>query len=305
MKNWKVLFAIGCGLLVSACGGGGSSDTANVTPVDFSGNWSGNSNGTSLKYSIAQTGSNFNMTRTEPALAGVTYTGSVNGNSALVKTYINSALAGTSTLTLSNDTTASMTVDTCTPPQGYSCAAPGSTLVLTRLTSTPATNGVRFTKTDSSGNLLVATAANWSCALDTKSGLLWEVKTDDGGLRDQDWVYTAYETIGTNGNGTCDATKSCNQSHFRDSVNVIGLCGYKDWRLAKVTELEGLQDNTKTQPPYIDTQYFPFTKSAKYWTTMANVSAANPNVWWVDFASIYSAATPSKDLKFHVRLVRP
>lgn len=163
MKIWKVLFTVGCGLLVAACGGGGgggSSDTAYVTPADFSGNWSGNSNGTSLKYTITQTGSDFNMTRTEPVLAGITYTGSVNGNSALVKTYINNALMATSTLTLSNDTTASMTVDTCTPPQGYSCAPPGSTLTVTRDGSPIQTFPLdaAYTKVMASGHIFSGTA---------------------------------------------------------------------------------------------------------------------------------------------------
>lgn len=132
MKKWKVLFAIGCGLLVAGCGGGDSSDTVDVTSANFAGNWSGSSNGTSLKYSIVQTGLSLSMTRTEPVLAGVTYTGTVNGNSASVNTFINGAMAGTSTLTLVNESTATMTVNTCTPPPGYSCAAPGSTLTVTR-----------------------------------------------------------------------------------------------------------------------------------------------------------------------------
>lgn len=182
------------------------------------------------------------------------------------------------------------------------CGGGGSS---TTSTETTTSNNTRFTKIDSNGNALPETAVNWSCVLDKDKGLLWEVKTDDGGLRDKDWVYTAYETTGTNGNGVCDATKSCNQSYFRDAVNVIGLCGHRDWRLARVTELEGLQDRTKNQAPYIDTQYFPFTASAKYWTTAEFTSAANQNVWWVDFASLNSASTRFKDIQFHVRLVRP
>lgn len=99
---------------------------------NFSGTWTGNSNGTAFAFSIGQTGSNFSMTRTAPALSGVTYTGAVTGSSASVNTYINGALAGISTLTLTNNTTATMTVNTCTPPQGYSCAAPGTEISLTR-----------------------------------------------------------------------------------------------------------------------------------------------------------------------------
>jgi hypothetical protein len=133
MKKWKVLLAIGLGVIVVACGGGGGGATGGSgTPADFSGTWSGTYNGTAAVYSIVQTGSNFNMTRTSPSSAGITYTGAVNGNSALVTTYINGTSAATSTLALTNDTTATMIVNTCTPPQGSSCAAPGSSITLTR-----------------------------------------------------------------------------------------------------------------------------------------------------------------------------
>lgn len=130
MKAIKIIFALCCGLVVAACGGGGDSSTS--TPANFSGNWSTNLAGTAFVFSIAQTGSNFNMTRITPPLAGLTYTGAVTGNSALVTAYINNVALGTNTLTLTNTNTASMTVNSCTPPAGYSCAAPGTTLILTR-----------------------------------------------------------------------------------------------------------------------------------------------------------------------------
>ena len=129
---------------------------------------------------------------------------------------------------------------------------------------------------------------------------MWEVKTDDGGLRDKDWVYTGYESTGENGNGVCDAAKSCNQSYFRDAVNAVGLCGYRDWRLATVTELESLQDSSRSSAPFINTQYFPFTVSGRYWATNANL-----NIWWVDFSELDSGLTRFKDIQHHVRLVRP
>jgi hypothetical protein len=130
MKAMKVMFALCCGLIIAACGGGGGSST--TTPANFSGNWSTNLAGTAFVFSIAQTGSNFNMTRITPPLAGLTYTGAVTGNSALVTAYINNVALGTNTLTLTSTNTASMTVDSCSPPPGYSCAAPGTTLILTR-----------------------------------------------------------------------------------------------------------------------------------------------------------------------------
>ena len=129
MKAIKVIFAICCGLIIAACGGG---DGSSSTPADFSGKWSANIGGTAFVFSIVQSGQNFNMTRITPPLAGLTYTGAVNGNSASIITYINNAQLGTNTMTLTNANTASMTVNTCTPPAGYSCAAPGTTLILTR-----------------------------------------------------------------------------------------------------------------------------------------------------------------------------
>lgn len=130
MKTMKVIFAIFCGLMITACGGGGDSSVS--APADFSGKWSTNIGGTALVYSIVQSGSNFNMTRITPPLAGLAYTGSVNGNSALITAYINNVPLGTNTFTLTNANTANMTVNTCTPPAGYSCAAPGTTLIMTR-----------------------------------------------------------------------------------------------------------------------------------------------------------------------------
>lgn len=130
MKAMKIILALCCGLIITACGGGGDGSTS--TPTDFSGKWSGSLLGTAFVFSIAQTGSNFNMTRITPPLAELTFTGAVSGNSAAVTSYINNASFGTSTMTLTNANTASLTVNSCNPPAGYSCAAPGTTLILTR-----------------------------------------------------------------------------------------------------------------------------------------------------------------------------
>lgn len=53
--------------------------------------------------------------------------------------------------------------------------------------------GFNFTKIDSSGNVLPVVAANWSAVLDNVTGLMWENKTDDGGLHDKDNLYTWYD----------------------------------------------------------------------------------------------------------------
>ena len=43
-----------------------------------------------------------------------------------------------------------------------------------------------YTKLDAQGNELPKSASSWSCVLDNRSGLVWEVKTNDGGARDKD-----------------------------------------------------------------------------------------------------------------------
>jgi len=69
--------------------------------------------------------------------------------------------------------------------------------------------GFDFTKLDAGGNPLPASASAWDCVHDNVTGLVWEIKTDDNGLRDKDWEYTWYNADpATNGGdaGTMAAT---------------------------------------------------------------------------------------------------
>lgn len=60
-------------------------------------------------------------------------------------------------------------------------------------------NSGYFIKIANNGNELPESALlgnqpnDWACLKDTKTGLIWEIKTDDGGLRDKDWMYTWYD----------------------------------------------------------------------------------------------------------------
>ena len=62
-----------------------------------------------------------------------------------------------------------------------------------------------YSKISNSGSVLPDTATlgsganDWACTKDNKTGLIWEVKTDDGGLRDKDWYYSWYKPNGDNG----------------------------------------------------------------------------------------------------------
>jgi hypothetical protein len=183
-----------------------------------------------------------------------------------------------------------------------------------------------YTKISNSGAVLPYSAKlgsgdnDWACTKDDKTGLVWEVKTDDGGLRDKDWVYSWYKPKGDNGGDVgytdidkeygmpyCSTKDNCNTDAFTNAVNAKGLCGKKDWRMPTIDELKGLLTTTSTinQPTndylLIDANYFPNT-SYYYWSssTDADISIGT---WSVDFYKVGSFFIFKNDGDF-VRLVR-
>ena len=151
--------------------------------------------------------------------------------------------------------------------------------------------GFSFTKVDASGEALAASAPEWSCVKDNVTGLLWEIHTDDGGLRDKDNGYSWYNPdattnggdAGTQNGGSCRGGISCDTQGYVAAVNVAGLCGYHDWRLPTAVELQGLVDYSIGYPgPTIDTNFFPDTQPSGYWSSSA-VAGFSFSAWGVGF----------------------
>jgi hypothetical protein len=191
-----------------------------------------------------------------------------------------------------------------------------------------------YTKISNTGATLPDTAVlgsgsnDWACTKDNKTGLTWEVKTDDGGLRDKDWYYSWYKPSGDNGGSVgytdvhkdwgvpnCSTKDNCNTYAFTNAVNAKGLCGKKDWRMPTVDELKTLvycsdgkyntdgsctNDNSVVQP-VINTTYFPNTMLRLYWPS--SLYAYDNLVWVVEF-SIGSSYGSGKNNAGFVRLVR-
>ncbi|MFA9461037.1 DUF1566 domain-containing protein [Thiohalorhabdus sp. Cl-TMA] len=145
--------------------------------------------------------------------------------------------------------------------------------------------GFDFTKIGSNGNALDANATDWTCVRDNVTGLMWEGKTDDGGLRDKDHTYTWYSpdgdtnggSAGTQDGGTCAGGIDCDTESYVAEVNNAALCGHSDWRMPTPAELASIVDNS-TIGPAVDTGYFPHTAASNYWS--ASPYAGNSSYAW-------------------------
>lgn len=138
--------------------------------------------------------------------------------------------------------------------------------------------GFDFSKLDSSGNSLPSSANSWSCVRDNVTGLVWEVKTNDGGIHDRD---NAYRWGGV-------TTMGSNLGTYYDDWNILvnesnneSLCGFNDWVVPTTHELESIVDFSRHNPA-IDIDYFPYTRSLTYWSSSPYVYHSI-NSWYVHF----------------------
>ena len=169
--------------------------------------------------------------------------------------------------------------------------------------------GFSYTKIGANGELLAASASAWSCVKDNITGLMWEVKTADGGLRDKNKTYTNYDsTISLQIGGTTAPTQvqidaATNSIGFVKAVNTAGLCGAANWRLPEPDELQGIVDYGVAYPgPTIDATWFLNTPGNAFWSSSPYVGDAN-GAWYVYF-NYGNVSGYYRDLSFYVRLVR-
>ncbi len=159
----------------------------------------------------------------------------------------------------------------------------------------------------------------WACVRDNVTGLVWEVKTNDEGVHDAGRLYLwgGKTALLTAGYGTrYDGKGSWNE--LVEVSNKYELCGFTDWRVPSINELEGLV-NLNAYNSAIDTAYFPNTRYTLpeeycgnrwpdygygYWSSSAYAGFSD-DAWLVDF--FYDSDSTSADGRscpYGVRLVR-
>ncbi len=132
------------------------------------------------------------------------------------------------------------------------------------------------------------------CVYDNITGLTWEGKTTSGTrATNLTYGYTGYAPTDIN---TYIAT-----------VNGSKLCGYSDWRVPTFDELHDIvkyknSDISSTQ--FIDSNWFPNTSKARYWTSSPYTGSFGNSNWSIDFSSGSPVIVTLNYATTHLRLVR-
>lgn len=152
------------------------------------------------------------------------------------------------------------------------------------------------------------------CVQDNITGLMWEVKTIDGGLHDMNKTYTNFDSTtaaqkhdfasGALSNpAQAEIDAPSNSVGFKNRVNAQGLCGFSDWRLPTADELQSIVDYSVASPKStIDARWFPYTRSNYYWSG-SPVMGDSDYAWNVDFYN-GSMIDGFRNFSAFVRLVR-
>ena len=241
---------------------------------------SSGSTNTNTDTTTTTSGSTANNTTTSTDTTANSGTGTSSSGTTTTDTNSNTGSSSTGTTTATGTDTSSGNTNTSGSATGTgggsSTIVGGTTSSGTDNTTTTSTgNGTttsttpssgRYVKVGALGNELPASASSWSCVKDTTTGLLWETKTDDGGLQDKDWRYRHFHnyagyasTVDYNGKTLCQniGGSSCDAYSYVQALQSTSLCGRSNWRLPIPEELLNLaQYGSK---PYIDLNYFPET----------------------------------------------
>ncbi len=168
-----------------------------------------------------------------------------------------------------------------------------------------------YTKLGQNGQVLSASATyadGWVMTRDNVTNLVWEMKTDNDGIHDNDRTFTWCDrnpatnggNQGTCGTGTGDA--ATDTEAFIQALNAAHYGGFSDWRLPTIEELSSLINLSTFPGPTIDADWFPNTRSSNYWSSTTHGLYTN-YAWPVDFSGCINIGY-YKSVNWYVRAVR-
>lgn len=321
-KSLRILCSAPLILVVTSCGGGGSSGSAeveqpvvqpsptvdlsinpstinigsttniswsstNATSCSASGAWSGekslNGNETSqpfdtigtYEFTLSCSGSSESVVNTQ-----ITVTNTSDGdNDEAPRTFITgmAALNDTGIGFGSNETINGNDCNTTiTGANGTQLAQDCSQgRSITANSAADGEGGFDFTRINADGSIYSGNgnyaSEPWACVRDDRTGLMWEVKTNDGSVHD------ANNTYRWGGLTAKDRDNIDREGDYYDDWNTLiistnenSYCGYSDWRVPDNAQYMSLVNFGKGFGPLIlkiDQDYFPNATGDFYWTS--------------------------------------
>jgi len=161
-----------------------------------------------------------------------------------------------------------------------------------------ASTAFNFTRIREDGTALTAEeAGEHACVRDNNTNLVWEVKQRKlDHIRNSQYKYTWRNTLDNSNGGDPGLTgnssgcgieiSSCDTLKYIEEI--IGLCGFNNWRLPKITELMSIVDfsgpitEINNTVPLIDTHFFPNTNTEFYWSATP-AAVFSESAWRLDF----------------------
>jgi hypothetical protein len=163
-----------------------------------------------------------------------------------------------------------------------------------------------FLKMSNDAEILELESSEWSCVLDNKSSLVWEVKSENEGIQYALNTYTWFDGVSGRNNGifskNCYWGKDCNTQSYIEDINKAELCTYSDWRLPTRDELKSIVDYYGDSDILIDSLLFPNTQMDTYWTSMS--AKDNPSLAYEIPFFFGGSVVRDKTMATFVRLVR-
>ena len=163
-----------------------------------------------------------------------------------------------------------------------------------------------FVKLSNEGEVLDFENSNWSCVLDQKTSLVWEVKGETEGLQYTMNTYTWFDgDTGRKNNmysKNCYWGEGCNAQSYIDDINEAQLCTYNNWRLPTRNELKTIINYYADDDILIDLDFFPNTQMGTYWTSMT--AKDNPSLAYEIPFFFGGSIVREKYIDTYIRLVR-